>query len=97
SFLARSGEKYVSRPEISGAQRAETRFSFLGHSGDMRMLAAEPITGRTHQIRVQAAEQGFPILGDVLYGGTAAPRLFLHAQQLSVKHPINNRELTFRA
>src|SRR5207248_688165 len=50
SFLARSGEKYVSRPEISGAQRAETRFRFLGHSGDMRMLAAEPITGRTHQI-----------------------------------------------
>jgi 23S rRNA (cytosine1962-C5)-methyltransferase len=97
SFLSRIGDKYVSRPASSGTQRAETRFRSLGHSGGMNLLAAEPVTGRTHQIRVQAAEQGFPILGDVLYGGTAASRLFLHAEELSVKHPISGRELTFHA
>ncbi len=45
----------------------------------LKMVSAEPLTGRTHQIRVHAAENGFPILGDTLYGGTASSRVFLHA------------------
>jgi len=55
------------------------------------------LTGRTHQIRVHAAESGFPILGDILYGGTAAPRVYLHAAELRLKHPASGEELTFRA
>jgi tRNA pseudouridine32 synthase/23S rRNA pseudouridine746 synthase len=50
----------------------------------------EPVTGRTHQLRVHMAAIGHPILGDALYGATncsAAPRLLLHAQLLSFIHP----------
>jgi 23S rRNA (cytosine1962-C5)-methyltransferase len=61
------------------------------------LVEAEPLTGRTHQIRVHAAEKGFPILGDTLYGGTAAKRVYLHAAELVLKHPVSGEEMTFRA
>jgi 23S rRNA (cytosine1962-C5)-methyltransferase len=61
------------------------------------MVEAEPLTGRTHQIRVHAAEEGFPILGDTLYGGTPAPRVYLHAAELTLKHPASGEGRTFRA
>ena len=61
------------------------------------MIEAEPLTGRTHQIRVHAAEKGFAILGDTLYGGTPAPRVYLHAAELKLKHPASGEELTFQA
>lgn len=48
-------------------------------------------TGRTHQIRVHLASKGIPILGDVLYGGVEAKRIYLHASLLSVK----NNQLEF--
>lgn len=51
----------------------------------------EPITGRTHQLRVHLAHMGHPIVGDALYASAeiaaAAPRLLLHAQQLGLAHP----------
>lgn len=61
------------------------------------MVEAEPLTGRTHQIRVHAADMGFPILGDTLYGGTPAPRVYLHAAELGLQHPASGEELTFGA
>jgi 23S rRNA (cytosine1962-C5)-methyltransferase len=70
-----------------------TQPQVTGHN----VLYAEPLTGRTHQIRVHAAERGFPILGDVLYGGTPAERVFLHSFELTIKHPRTAEPLTFRA
>ena len=61
------------------------------------MVQAEPLTGRTHQIRVQAAERGFPVLGDTLYGGTPAARVYLHAAEITLQHPATGQEVTFRA
>jgi 23S rRNA (cytosine1962-C5)-methyltransferase len=60
-------------------------------------LEAEPVTGRTHQIRVHAAESGFPVIGDVLYGGTPADRLMLHAERLELRHPATGTEMMFEA
>jgi 23S rRNA (cytosine1962-C5)-methyltransferase len=60
-------------------------------------LVAEPRTGRTHQIRVHAAEQGFPILGDTLYGGSPGPRVCLHAASLAFRHPVSGAPLVFDA
>lgn len=65
-------------------------------------------TGRTHQIRVHCADQGFPVLGDVLYGKKPKdPRLLrayetvghqaLHAQLLSFIHPLSKQALSFQA
>ncbi len=60
-------------------------------------MIAEPLTGRTHQIRVHAAEKGLPILGDTLYGGTRAARVYLHAAELHFKHPATGQEMIFHA
>jgi 23S rRNA (cytosine1962-C5)-methyltransferase len=60
-------------------------------------VEAEPFTGRTHQIRVHAAESGFPILGDTLYGGTPVARVFLHAAEIFFTHPATGEPVTFRA
>ncbi|HXP59624.1 MAG TPA: pseudouridine synthase [Dongiaceae bacterium] len=108
SALVRAGERYVSRPAAEGAPVAETRFRFLaeargglglgrGGPGIIHAVEAEPLTGRTHQIRVHAAERGFPILGDTLYGGTPAPRVCLHAAELAFEHPATGRSVVFRA
>ena len=102
--LVRAGERYVSRPLHAGGELAETHFragtirkSEVGCIGGCQIVEAEPLTGRTHQIRVHAAEQGFPILGDTLYGGTPAARVYLHAAELTLKHPASGEETTFRA
>ena len=91
--LVRAGDKYLSRPPHAGAETAETRFHPLAGN----LFAAEPLTGRTHQIRVHAADRGFPILGDTLYGGTPAARVCLHAAEISFLHPATGQPVTFQA
>lgn len=57
----------------------------------------EPITGRTHQLRVHLAAIGHPILGDALYADAAtqaqAPRLLLHASHLAFIHPNSGEQV----
>jgi tRNA pseudouridine32 synthase/23S rRNA pseudouridine746 synthase len=56
-------------------------------------LALEPVTGRTHQLRVHCAEMGFPIVGDSIYGSaprTGGPTLHLHAREVVV--PISKNK-----
>jgi tRNA pseudouridine32 synthase / 23S rRNA pseudouridine746 synthase len=76
-----------------------TRYRVLAHdtvTGTSR-VELEPVTGRTHQLRVHMAAIGHPILGDVLYGGAVgngAGRLLLHARSLSFAHPLSQNLLT---
>ena len=74
---------------------SQTRWRVVAHDppgwpGCTR-VELEPITGRTHQLRVHLAHLGHPILGDQLYAGeeiaARAPRLMLHARQLGLTHP----------
>jgi 23S rRNA (cytosine1962-C5)-methyltransferase len=96
--LVRVGEKYVSRPPHAGAEISETHFTPATVTDRRyKVIEAEPLTGKTHQIRVHAAERGFPILGDALYGGTPAARLFLHAAEISFIHPATSKPVTFCA
>ena len=95
--MTRVGERYVSRPLHAGADIAETRFRVLPASGPRVQVEAEPVTGRTHQIRVHAAEAGFPILGDALYGGAKYSRVCLHAAEITLQHPSTRMPVTFRA
>ena len=96
--LVRVGEKYASRAD---GELAETKFTLILDSkfgnARLKMVSAEPLTGRTHQIRVHAAENGFPILGDTLYGGAASSRVFLHAGEIAFIHPATNQPVTFFA
>jgi 23S rRNA (cytosine1962-C5)-methyltransferase len=97
SRIIRAGDRYVSGPH---GEEAETVFKLLDaafrfpHSV---RIEAEPLTGRTHQIRVHAAANGFPILGDALYGGAPFDRLCLHAQELALTDPATGKKVTFSA
>ena len=69
-----------------------TRYRLLSHDAEQNTsrIELEPVTGRTHQLRLHMAAIGHPILGDTLYGGeasTQAKRLLLHAHMLSLIHP----------
>jgi 23S rRNA (cytosine1962-C5)-methyltransferase len=97
STLVRTGEKYLSRPLHAGDDLAETEFSFLRRENGRSIVEARPSTGRTHQIRVHAAEHGFPILGDQLYGGISADRLWLHAAELEFTHPVSGEPVRFQS
>lgn len=74
---------------------AVTRWKLLGPGplpGTSR-LELEPVTGRTHQLRVHLQAIGHPIVGDALYApegiAAAAPRLLLHATELALPHPAD--------
>lgn len=64
-------------------------------------LQLEPITGRSHQLRVHLMAIGHPILGDELYApiplAQATPRLMLHARTLAFSHPVTGRPMAFDA
>lgn len=68
-----------------------------GASRAVLLIEARPLTGRTHQIRVHLASVGLPILGDTLYGGKEAPRIYLHARSLTFPHPATGAEITIGA
>ena len=67
-------------------------------AGTTRVLL-EPVTGRSHQLRVHLQALGHPILGDPLYAPpeclAAAPRLLLHARRLALFHPVSGEPMVF--
>jgi len=71
----------------SGGVHARTLYRVLERAKDRALVELQPETGRTHQLRVHLAHAGAPIVGDELYGGTPAERLFLHARSLAFERP----------
>lgn len=82
---------------------ASTEFRVVEAFGrQASLLELNPLTGRTHQIRVQLAGYGHPILGDELYGGIdadfgVAHRQMLHAEKIAFRHPETNEPMTISA
>ncbi len=75
--------------EISRAADAVTRYRVLAANDGLSLVLCEPVTGRTHQLRVHLSHVGHPILGDEIYG-TPSPRIgrqALHAVSLSIPLP----------
>ncbi len=100
----RTGRASVVAPGTPGARPAMTRVRREGdgmRSGGVLWLRLWPETGRTHQLRAQAAARGMPILGDSEYGSKApfgAPHtIALHARSLEIRHPILQTPLTLVA
>ena len=80
-----------------------TKFRVLERLGDLTKLALQPVTGRTHQLRVHCSHKGFPILGDPQYGSPASKERAEHlgissqllcAKHLTFPHPITGERLT---
>lgn len=88
-------QDYDERPrqkvDISQGKPSLTSYKVLSVNGDDTIdIAFYPRTGRTHQLRVHSAHLkglGHPIVGDMLYGGSEASRLHLHAYSVSFNHP----------
>ncbi len=75
-----------------------TRYRVVGETVEgFTRVALEPVTGRTHQLRVHLAALGHPIAGDPFYGrtGDTAPRMMLHACGLEFAHPDTGAPLAF--
>ncbi len=70
-----------------------THYRVLLQQDDKTRVALEPVTGRTHQLRVHLLAIGHPIVGDALYGGQPAERLMLHAHTLDFVHPVTGRQM----
>ncbi len=66
---------------------AQTAYKVIKTSEQYSQVQLQPKTGRTHQLRVHLANQGHPIVGDILYDGEPADRLMLHAYKLELKLP----------
>jgi tRNA pseudouridine32 synthase / 23S rRNA pseudouridine746 synthase len=83
------------RIDAINGRASQTRWRVLDRSTDHARLEIEPITGRSHQIRLHLATLGHPILGDPLYATpaalAAAPRLCLHATDLFIQHPADDQ------
>src|SRR4051812_36325586 len=98
------GRAEVVPPDTPGAKRAELSYRALRPVDGGTLLELTPTTGRTHQLRVQAAARGLPIRGDGLYGsvvpfGTTAELqrervIALHARSLTFLHPIHYEPVT---
>ncbi len=84
------------RVDYEHGKRAVTRYHVLERSDGLTRIALEPFTGRTHQLRVHCSHpQGLncPIVGDRLYGN-ASSRLMLHAQSITLVHPVSGHSMT---
>jgi 23S rRNA pseudouridine1911/1915/1917 synthase len=87
-------------PGTPGGREATLGYRVLGRSGRTSLVEVRPRTGRSHQIRVQLAARGLPIVGDRKYGSARTltaldgkPRVALHARSLTFSHPTR-REAT---
>lgn len=83
----------------NGAKTALTRYEVLGYGDGLTVVSAEPVTGRTHQLRVHFSSLGCPILGDGLYGNANGEavigRQALHAYSLDID--FGGRKLSITA
>jgi tRNA pseudouridine32 synthase/23S rRNA pseudouridine746 synthase len=82
---------------VSG-RSAQTEWQLVKQMGDYFSVNLHPVTGRSHQLRLHMKSLGHPILGDNFYSDAnsylMAPRLLLHAQELSFHHPTINKKIT---
>lgn len=72
---------------------AVTKYETIASNDRYSLLELRPATGRTHQLRVHLAHQKHPIVGDYMYGGEKADRLYLHARQLRITLPNGTQQV----
>jgi RluA family pseudouridine synthase len=109
--LITTHERHQVRTTVRHGPRpnAEAKYRLIEYSPAHRLslVEIELITGKTHQIRVQAASRRLPLVGDDVYGSfdlnrklrqsLGARRLFLHAHELRLKHPASGQMLIVKA
>jgi tRNA pseudouridine32 synthase/23S rRNA pseudouridine746 synthase len=97
------GADWPARPrqkvDLERGKPSLTRWRVLARDGRTTRLELQPVTGRSHQLRVHLAAIGHPIVGDALYAPTtpqaASARLLLHACRLTLVHPARGQRVDF--
>jgi len=90
---------HTTSPQTPGAQRAVLSYESRQSLGDATLLEIQLETGRKHQIRVQFAKSGHPLVGDRKYGSTTpfSEGIALHSYRLAFAHPVGEQPLVFNA
>lgn len=87
-------DEVMGKPSLSRYQRHHDQTGIAAHCTKIWL---EPVTGRTHQLRLHMAHIGCPIVGDALYAPASvqamASRLLLHATSLRFQHPVHDKEV----
>ncbi len=91
--IARISDSIINREVREGGQFAHTKFKVLKSDEYMSLLEIHLVTGRTHQIRVHFSWDGYPLIGDDLYGGNTEllNRQALHCGVIEFIHPVSNK------
>ncbi len=97
--IGRSLENRKKMGVVESGRDATTRYKVREDLGKYALLEVEPVTGRTHQIRVHLAAIGLPIVGDSVYGRPSplVKRQFLHAWRLAFAMPLGGRQVEFES
>lgn len=86
--------------EVPGSQRSELDYKLIEELGGYFLLQVNPLTGRSHQIRVQLSTLNCPIVGDNKYGyprGSRKGSICLHARKLEFVHPVKKEPIVISA
>jgi tRNA pseudouridine32 synthase/23S rRNA pseudouridine746 synthase len=93
----------VRKTDFEAGKPSSTRWRCLSYDAERQAshLELEPLTGRSHQLRVHLLAIGHPILGDALYAppqvAAASPRLLLHARELAFAHPVSGEWISLHS
>lgn len=81
------------------ARQAQLRYLTLAYQRDTSIVAVQLLSGRKHQIRLQFAHRGHPVVGDRKYGSTRrfAAGVALHSWRLKIEHPTKGDPMWFEA
>jgi 23S rRNA pseudouridine1911/1915/1917 synthase len=93
------GRVHVVPAGTAGAKKASLQFQKKASHANLTWLEIRPRTGRTHQLRVQWADHGNPIFGDIKYGSVHkfGQAIALHARSLGFFHPIRREPISLTA
>ncbi len=95
--IARESETSLKRVCCDDGKPAHTHYRVISQKGNFSLLELALKTGRTHQIRVHLSQIGHPIVGDTMYGGLPAKRLYLHSYRAEFSHPVTGNNITITA
>lgn len=102
-WLVRDRDRNITRAydkAVEGASHAELDYKVIGFLDGYYLIEVYPLTGRTHQIRVQLSSMGCPIVGDNKYGyprGSLKRSICLHAKSLEFIHPVQKEPIKLAA
>lgn len=102
-WLLKDSQKNVVKAyhkEVADSQFAQLSYSYVKSIGNLHLIEVRPLTGRSHQIRVQLASMGCVIVGDLKYGAKSPnpdAGICLHARRLVFEHPIKLETINITA